>query len=99
MSGGFGYVLDLDERLVNRELVDVEPVSGEHADRLRAVVREHVRYTDSTVGRALLRNWPAALRRFSVIVPRDYRRVLEATGRARAAGEDVDAAVMAAARV
>jgi len=31
-------------------------------------------------------------------VPRDYRRVLDATRRARAAGEDVDVAVMAAAR-
>jgi glutamate synthase (NADPH/NADH) large chain len=98
MSGGFGYVLDLDQRLVNRELVDVEPVSGEHADRLHAVVREHVRHTDSAVGEALLADWAAALPRFSVIVPRDYRRVLEATRRARAAGEDEDSAVMAAAR-
>jgi glutamate synthase (NADPH/NADH) large chain len=31
-------------------------------------------------------------------VPRDYRRVVEATRRAEAAGEDVDEAVMAAAR-
>jgi glutamate synthase (NADPH/NADH) large chain len=93
MSGGFAYVLDLDERLVNRELVDLEPASGEHADRLRAVVRDHERYTSSH-----LAGWPAALRRFSVIVPRDYRRVLETTRRARAMGEDVDAAVMSAAR-
>ena len=34
-----------------------------------------------------------------MIVPRDFRRVLEATARAEANGEDVDAAVMAAARV
>jgi glutamate synthase (NADPH/NADH) large chain len=98
MSGGFGYVLDLDERVVNRELVDVEPVSGEHADRLLAVVREHVRHTDSAVGAGLLADWTRALPRFSVIVPRDYRRALEATRRARAAGEDEDSAVMAAAR-
>ncbi len=98
MSGGFGYVLDLDPSLVNRELVDVEPVSGDHAERLVEVVRAHVRYTGSAVGRRLLAEWPAALPRFSVIVPRDYRRVMEATRRARAAGEDVDTAVMAASR-
>jgi hypothetical protein len=31
-------------------------------------------------------------------MPRDYKRVLQATSRARAAGMDVDEAVMAAAR-
>ena len=38
-----------------------------------------------------------ALARFSVIVPRDYKRVVEATRRAHERGGDVDAAVMAAA--
>jgi hypothetical protein len=32
-----------------------------------------------------------------VIVPRDFQRVVDATARARANGEDVDTAVMAAA--
>jgi glutamate synthase (NADPH/NADH) large chain len=54
--------------------------------------------TGSTVAAALLADWPTALDRFSAIVPRDYRRVLEATRQAQAAGEDVDAAIMAAAR-
>jgi glutamate synthase (NADPH/NADH) large chain len=46
----------------------------------------------------LVADWPAALARFRAIVPRDFRRVLEATAAARANGEDVDAAVMAAAK-
>ncbi len=54
--------------------------------------------TGSAVAAVLLADWPAALRRFSAIVPPDFRRVLEATRAARAAGEDVDVAVMAAAR-
>ncbi|HEY8301021.1 MAG TPA: glutamate synthase large subunit [Jatrophihabitans sp.] len=98
MSGGYAYVLDLDESLVNPELVDVVPLAGEHADRLRRLVEGHVAHTDSPVGAALLADWPSAVRRFSVIVPRDFQRVVEATARAEANGEDVDAAVMAAAR-
>jgi glutamate synthase (NADPH/NADH) large chain len=98
MSGGYAYVLDLDASLVNGELVDVEPLTSEDAERLRAIVEAHFAYTDSTVGKALLADWPAAVGRFSAIVARDFRRVLEATRRAHAAGEDVDAAVMAAAR-
>jgi glutamate synthase (NADPH) large chain len=65
---------------------------------LRAVIEQHVAYTDSAVGAALLADWPASVGRFSAIVARDFRRVLEATRRAAATGEDVDAAVMAAAR-
>ena len=98
MSGGVGYVLDLDPALVNRELVDVEALSCEDALALRAVLEQHAALTASTVASALLDDWGAAVDRFAVIMPRDYRRVLEATRRAEAAGEDVDAAVMAAAR-
>jgi glutamate synthase (NADPH) large chain len=98
MSGGVGYVLDLDPALVNRELVDVEPLTCEDALALRAVLEQHAALTASAVASALLDDWSAALDRFTVIMPRDYRRVLEATRRAEAAGEDVDAAVMAAAR-
>jgi len=98
MSGGYGFVLDLDPSLVNPELVDVEPVSGEHVDVLLEVISEHSAYTSSTVAMELLADWPAALSRFHVIVPRDFRRVVEATRRARETGVDVDTAVMAAAR-
>jgi glutamate synthase (NADPH/NADH) large chain len=96
MSGGYAFVLDLDQSLVNPELVDVEAVAPEFAELLHGIVTSHAAYTDSPVAAALLADWPAAVRRFSHIVPRDYRRVLEATERARANGEDVDAAVMAA---
>ena len=98
MSGGYAYVLDLQERLVNTELVDVEALTDEDARRLRDVVEAHVAYTDSAVGAALLADWPAALTRFSAVVPRDFKRVIEATREAEAAGEDVDEAVMAAAK-
>ena len=47
---------------------------------------------------ALLADWPAAVHRFTTIVPRDYKRVLEATRRAEADGRSVDEAIMEAAR-
>jgi glutamate synthase (NADPH/NADH) large chain len=97
MSGGYAYVLDLDRGRVNGDLVDVDDLSDEDADRLRAAVEAHAAYTDSAVALSLLADWPAARSRFSAIVARDFRRVVEATRRASAAGEDVDQAVMAAA--
>ncbi len=98
MSGGYAYVLDLDASLVNGELVDAAALTDEDAERLHAIVVEHVRCTDSAVGRALLADWPAAVARFSAVVPRDFKRVLEATRQAQADGVDVDEAVMAAAK-
>jgi glutamate synthase (NADPH/NADH) large chain len=98
MSGGYAYVLDLDRSRVNDELVDVEPLTADDADRLRSIVVAHVAYTGSTVGAALLADWAGAARRFSAVVPRDFKRVLEATRQAQATGQDVDEAIMAAAR-
>ena len=49
MSGGLAFVLDLDPRLVNSELVDVESVSDEPAAVLRAIVQRHAELTDSAV--------------------------------------------------
>ena len=98
MSGGYGYVLDLDRSLVNPERSeDVAGLSAEQAEQLREIIERHAQFTDSPTARQLLADWPTAIGRFSVIVPRDFRRVLEATSRAQANGEDVDAAVMAAA--
>jgi glutamate synthase (NADPH/NADH) large chain len=98
MSGGYAFVLDLDPALVNGELVDVEQVPAPDVARLRDIVARHESYTGSTVAAQLLADWPAALARFSAVVPRDFKRVLETTRRARAQGEDPDLAVMSAAR-
>jgi glutamate synthase (NADPH/NADH) large chain len=98
MSGGLGFVLDLDLKRVNDELVDVGAPTDEDAATLHQLVARHRELTGSAVAEQLLADWPAALARFSAIVPRDYKRVLEATRRARAEGRDVDDAVMAAAR-
>ena len=102
MSGGTAFVLDLDPSLVNTELVDIEVPSAEHLDTIRTVLARHVELTGSAVGRRLLADLAAdpesALTRFSLIMPRDYKRVIEATKQAQVAGLDVDDAVMTAAR-
>ena len=99
MSGGIAFVLDLDESLVNRELVEIEPVTAEQLDTLQTVLGRHLELTASTVAADLLSDFDRSVERFSVIMPRDYKRVIEATKHAAAEGRDVDEAVMAVARV
>jgi len=98
MSGGLAYVLDLDPRRVNPAMVDLEPVSADDADRLRETVARHAQLTGSPVAERLLADWDGALCRFTAVVPRDYKRVLEATRRAEQDGRPVDEAIMEAAR-
>ncbi|MEU2349374.1 glutamate synthase large subunit [Modestobacter sp. NPDC049651] len=98
MSGGVGYVLDLAPHRVNGEMVDVEALDGESSQWLRDVLVRYREATDSTVAGALLADWGRWSERFSVVMPRDYRRALEARRAAEAAGHDVDLAVMEAAR-
>jgi glutamate synthase (NADPH/NADH) large chain len=98
MSGGVGFVLDLNPVRVNTELVDIEDVSGEYAQELRAILQRHVDLTDSFVAADVLADFAYSVSRFSLIMPRDYKRVLETTRLAAAQGLDVDQAVMAAAK-
>ncbi len=90
MSGGVAYVVDLDPGRVNHELVDLGPVSGEVAERVRHLITRHAEETDSTVAQALLLEWPSMLPRITEVMSRDYRRILAAKAQAERDGLDED---------
>jgi len=94
MSGGVAYVLDLSASRVNPEMVDLESLSDDDRDDLKALITRHVEETDSAVGAELLGDWPAASARFTKVMPQDYKRVLRLREEALARGEDPVAAVM-----
>ena len=98
MSGGIAYLLDAHPALINTDMVDIESVSGADADFLATLLGRYQADTGSPVAAELLADWPAALPRLRRVMPRDYKRVLAATSRARQDGQDVAVAVMAAAR-
>ncbi|WP_328827754.1 glutamate synthase large subunit [Nocardioides acrostichi] len=88
MSGGIAWVLDLKSFRVNSELVELGAVKDDAAVELESMVRAHFEETGSEVAEQLLANWPAALERFTEVMPRDFRIVLEAKAKAEAAGLD-----------
>jgi glutamate synthase (NADPH/NADH) large chain len=92
MSGGVAYVLDLNVGRVNPELVELGPVPEREADELRTLVERHRDETGSPVAAALLEDWPAALGRFTEVMPSDYKRVLEARAEALEEGLSEDEA-------
>ncbi|WP_439939387.1 glutamate synthase large subunit [Nocardia sp. N13] len=92
MSGGYAFVLDLDENRVNRELVELAPVTGAGAEELKSLVEQHAEETGSAVAAALLADWDASLARFTEVMPSDFKRVLEAREEALEEGLDEDEA-------
>ncbi len=100
MSGGIAYVYDPGRSFgqrVNLELVDVEPLDPTDALTVRALVERHAVETGSAVAAGLLGRWDSEVLEFVKVMPRDYRRILEATRLAEAEGRSVDQAVMEAA--
>ena len=101
MSGGVAYVFDENgdfPALVNGEMVDLDTPSGDDFETLRALIDRHVTETGSDVGIRILADWDLTKGRFVKVMPRDYKRVLEAAAHARATGADEMEAVMASAR-
>jgi glutamate synthase domain-containing protein 3 len=89
MSGGLAFVLDEFNELehqCNLGLVELARLAdfGER-DLLRRLVEQHVRFTGSARAKRELGQWDRAQKHFMVVVPREYRRVLEREKTERAA--------------
>ena len=61
------------------------------------MLQAHVDATDSAVGQRILSDCDNTVKHFTKVMPRDYKRVLEAIAEAERTGENVDEAIMAAA--
>ena len=90
MSGGVAYVLDLDEGRVNRELVDLLPLRDRDLEVVRDLLEKHLKWTESPVAARLLADWPQSVERFTLVLPRDYQRVLDVREQAEVEGLDLE---------
>jgi len=94
MSGGRAFVLDLDAANVNTEMVDILAVPEDQKEIIRSLISDFAQETGSIVASELIKDWESAIKRISLVMPRDYARVLEAMARATREGLPVDALVM-----
>ncbi len=77
MTGGFAYVLDLDNSFVDRynhELIDIHRIGGEKMDGprdyLRRQIEEFVTETGSAWGREILDSWADYAEKFWLVKPK-----------------------------
>lgn len=100
MSGGISYVLDEDGTFPNRcnyEMVTIETLenAGEIAE-VKEMIQRHLTYTQSQKARVVLDKWDGMVPKFVKVIPKDYKRMLEAIDRTHQMGLGGDEAIMVA---
>ncbi len=97
MSGGIAYVFDdrgdFPTRC-NMAMVGLEKLADpEEIEELRRLIQRHGDYTRSAHAWKILAEWNRNVPKFIKVMPKDYKRVLEALKRAQEAGFSGDDAV------
>ena len=100
MSGGVAYVLDEAgdfPRRCNQQMVLLETLSdADEAEAVWKMIQRHRTYTGSARAATVLEHWSAMAPKFVKVIPKDYKRVLQAIQRVQASGLSGEQAAMAA---
>jgi glutamate synthase (ferredoxin) len=100
MSGGVAYVLDEAgdfERRCNKQMVGLENLAdAAEIEEVRQLIQRHADYTKSQRAAKILAQWEKQLGKFVKVMPKDYKRMLQAIKQARESGLNGEEAVMAA---
>ncbi|KJR44495.1 Glutamate synthase [NADPH] large chain [Desulfosporosinus sp. I2] len=97
MSGGVAYILDFDDIYCNKSMVLLEKIqSKEELNEVQKMIGKHVEYTGSPLGKKVLEDWKGYSLRFSKVIPKDYKRMLENIDKAHKAGLSGEEALMVA---
>jgi glutamate synthase (ferredoxin) len=100
MSGGVAYVLDemgdFPTRC-NKQMVALEKMdSPEEIESVRQMIARHAEYTRSQRAAGILAKWDEMAPKFVKVMPKDYKRMLQAMKRVQDSGLSGEEAVMAA---
>ncbi|MGB8703203.1 MAG: glutamate synthase-related protein, partial [Thermosynechococcaceae cyanobacterium] len=100
MSGGVAYVLDETGDFAtrcNQQMVGLETLTeAEEIADLRQLIQNHADLTCSRKATQILAHWDAMLPQFVKVMPKDYKRVIQAIKNALDAGLSGDDALSAA---
>jgi glutamate synthase (ferredoxin) len=90
MSGGIAYVLDEAgdfHTRCNQAMVHLEKLKdASEIDEVAGMIRQHAEYTNSELAYRILARWDEMVLKFVKVLPKDYKRMLQAFERFNAAG-------------
>lgn len=94
MSGGVAYVLDLDEKRCNTELIHLTDIEKDsEKETLRHLIETHYLATHSRKAEAILARWSAYAPRFTKVIPKEYEAMESAIEKAMSGGASREEAV------
>jgi glutamate synthase (ferredoxin) len=99
MSGGIAYVLDETGDFphhCNLEMVGLETLEEREIGEIEQMIRRHAEYTKSERAWKILALWEDMVSKFVKVMPKDYRRMLEAIQQAEKDGLIGEQAIMVA---
>jgi len=99
MSGGIAYVLDESGDFAtscNAQMVGLEKVEEDEVESLRLLIKKHADSTKSQKAFKVLALWEEMVPKFVKVMPKDYKRVLQAIKKAEQDGLTGDEALNAA---
>lgn len=100
MSGGIAYIFDETGDFATRcntSMADLEKLEDpEEINQVYQLIAKHAEYTKSQKALKILANWTEMIPTFVKVIPRDYKRVLEALKEAEKSGLTGDEALTAA---
>jgi glutamate synthase (ferredoxin) len=100
MSGGVAYVLDEAgdfPRRCNLQMVALEKLEDpDETELVWKMIQRHQTYTQSALAARVLAGWPQIVPKFVKVLPKDYKRVLQALKRVKDTGLSGEDAIMAA---
>jgi glutamate synthase (ferredoxin) len=100
MSGGIAYILDEAgdfSTRVNLQMVDLEKLAdADEIEEVWKMVQRHQTYTKSELAARVLASWEGMAQKFVKVIPKDYKRVLQALKKVKEQGLSGEDAIMAA---
>jgi glutamate synthase (ferredoxin) len=99
MSGGIAYVLDKADDFrtrCNMGMVELEELDAEDIREVKAMIARHVKYTGSELGSNVLINWDEMAPKFVKVMPRDYKKMIQAIKKIQESGRTGEDALLAA---
>jgi glutamate synthase (ferredoxin) len=100
MSGGVAYVLDEVGDFATRcnpDLVGLEKLEDtDEIEEVWKLIQRHRTYTNSERAAKVLADWKSLVPKFVKVMPKDYKRVLQALKKVKEQGLSGDQAIMAA---
>ena len=100
MSGGVAYVMDENGTFkghCNAQMVGLEKLEDSaEIEEVRQMIERHLQYTRSDRAQMILKNWASYVPKFVKVMPKDYKRMLQAIKSVTDQGLSGEDAIMAA---